>query len=63
MPIQIHDSVFGKFFVRITADNGRILASSSKVFERKAGAIKNAEALKKQLKSPIQDKTNKKILD
>lgn len=61
MPIQIHDSVFGKFFVRITADNGRILASSE-VFERKAGAIKNAEALKKQLKAPIQDKT-KKILD
>lgn len=62
MPIQTHDSVFGKFFVRITADNGRILASS-KVLNSKKSAIKNAEALKKQLKSPIQDKTNKKILD
>lgn len=61
MPIQIHKSVHGQFFVRVTAKNGRTI-TSSETLKTKKNAYKNANALITALglrgeAKKIQDKT------
>lgn len=60
MPIEIHDSVYGQYFVRITSSNGKILASSETI-KRKANAIKNANSIREQAKMAIVDKTKVRL--